>query len=72
MLTTTSERFEAGSYIRLSIRPDRLLRRLHVPPAPPFAPLPNPTDEMIIIVRNRRAAHFRACGSRRIIFHPLK
>lgn len=78
MLTTTSEQFEGGSYIRPCIRLDRLLCRLHVsPPSPPepvlfFTSLPNPSDEMIIIVRNRRAAHFRACGSRRIIFHPLK
>lgn len=74
-LTTTSERFEAGWHMRPCIRPDcllHLLRRAFPPPYSPFILLPNPSDEMIIIVRNRRAAHFRACRSRRIIFHPLK
>lgn len=37
MLTTTSEQFEGGSYMRPCIRPDRLLCRLHVPP-PPSSP----------------------------------
>lgn len=71
-LTTTSERFEAGWHMRPCIRPDRLLHLLPCAPPPPFILLPNLSDEMIIIVRNRRAAHFRACRSRRVIFHPLK
>jgi len=83
MLTTTSERFEAGSYTRPCIRPDCLSRRSTSllprplplplpPPRRPAVPLSGPSDEMIIIVRNRRAAHFRAYGCRHIIFHPLK
>lgn len=71
MLTTTSPRLEA-SRIHRPVSETLPPSVPSFPFHPAFAAAPSSSDEMIIIVRNRRAAHFRACGSRRIIFHPLK
>lgn len=83
MLTTTSARLEPTlSCIRASLYPGEgspspsapylVLFPLAFPFLLGWRSAPSSSDEMIIMVRNRRAAHFRACGSRRIIFHPLK